>query len=356
MSNKLSANEMHRLEQWLGLSLNEPLIPDVLGHSGFSALMASAKTAASASPSPDGRNGNPDVTPSGRGKRSKPSHITTSQVPFNSDALGYLSAEEEFFHRHGLDTEAPPQQSLEGAAGIFFAERRRQLITAAGTIAHAVFDTQALNFLRWTRRYALIKHSGSPRKKRPIDQWLLHWEDPEICLWRPPAPHADTSALKAQRHHTRVEFLTQWQDLQQALGLDVKKIPEAYAAKKRVFYEQLWAVDTTHWTDAAFFPAGFPVIAHEALTKLLRLRKDGRLDWDPCKYALTDQFDWITALRNHQPIDDLRYEALKRQHHKTLAAMPEDPIVGQWMEAVQRGEYDPNDDMARARFLKTLGK
>lgn len=367
MAKKLSTKEIHYLETWLGLTLNDPLTPDVLGRAGFSAL-----TAPAVKPILIGNNekknqeelsSEPGITPSGRGKRSNPSSQSkTSQAfAFSSDTLGYLSAEDEYFYSHAMGAEAPSKNSLEGEAGIFFARRRDQLIRVAGAIAYAVFDTQALDFLRWTRRYVLIKHSGSPRKGRPVDQWLLNWVDPLKFL--PPSytrnlPPEKIRVLSERRERIRNTFLNQWQNLEKTFGLGLAPtMPERWSRQKRAFYEELWSADVSHWSNAAFFPVGYPDVTQDTIIQLLKPFKDARYDWDPCKYALTDQFDWIIAGRNHQPIEDPRYDAMKRMHLERLATMPKDPIVEQWMQAVSRGEFDPNDDTAITRFLnKALEK
>lgn len=355
MTKGLSGSEIHYLETWLGLTLNDPLIPDILSYSGFSALTASGIKAI-----PVVNRDEPGVPPSGQGKRSKTSsHKALRPSAFNAEALSYLSAEEEYFYRQAVDGEQHSSNNLQGPAGAFFAHRRGELLIAAMTIAHTIFGTQGREFLHWTRRYALIKYSGSPRRGRPIDQWLMNWEDPVQAPLRQRTSPDKIAKLQEQRQQIRLEFLIQWQALEKALGLDATKtLPELWSAKKRAFYEELWASNPTHahWANASFFPNGFPAMTQETLIQLLHPRKDGRLDWDPCRYALTDPFDWLIALYSHQPIDDPQYQEMRQKQHQQLAASLPDPLVDQWMMAVARGEYNANDPNALTRFLKATGK
>lgn len=195
-----STQEMHRLEDWLGLTLNGFLLAGLI-----ELLRYDEHTR--------GHYLNDASLPS-------KSQYNVLSGPFTPQALRLLEPDDAapLFQLAAVLSDDELNQTW---IGQIVRDRQTALLRAAHTAAQETFGPYARDFLDWTRRRFLVEWNGD--KKKGLDSMLLaDW--PESL---------------------RISFLEKLGATREAILYK----PAQWQRKKRAFYETLWESDAIHWDD-----------------------------------------------------------------------------------------------------------
>ncbi|WP_053961238.1 hypothetical protein [Sulfobacillus thermosulfidooxidans] len=206
MTNEVTTQEMHRLEDWLGLTLNGFLLASLIE---FLRYDAHAR----------GHYLDDSIWPS-------KTQNQPFEGPFTPQALRLVNpntAAPFVF----LSSVLSAEELNHTWVGKQVRERQTQFLQAAHRTAQAVFDQHAFNFLEWNRRRFLIDWNGD-KKKGPDAQRLADWHEPQ-----------------------RTVFLETWEAIRHRIPYQSAQ----WHRKKRAFYTALWGADDRHWRDNFGFNA-----------------------------------------------------------------------------------------------------
>ena len=202
-----TTQEMHRLEDWLGLTLNGFLL------AGLIELLRYDEHA--------------------RGRylddASLPSKAQYNPLvgPFTPQALRLLNPDDAapLFRMAAIHSDDELNQTWIGQT---VRDRQVALLRASHITARDIFGANARDFLDWTRRRFLVEWNGD-KKNGPNAIPLADWPDPT----------------------QRIQFLKRLEACRTSIPYKTAQ----WHRKKRMFYEALWEADDLHWGDNLGFGA-----------------------------------------------------------------------------------------------------
>jgi len=197
---QFTTQEMHRLEDWLGLTLNGFLLAGLIQLLRYDEHSKGHYV--------------DDVVFAGRAQY----HPLTG--PFTPQALRLLDPNDAapLFRLAALQTDDELNQTRFGQA---LRDRQVALLRGAHAASRNVFGVHSRDFLDWTRRKFLIDWNGD-KKKGPQATPLADWPEP-----------------------AKNSFLEKQETLRDAIPYKAAQ----WHRKKRAFYETLWGSDNIHWED-----------------------------------------------------------------------------------------------------------
>jgi hypothetical protein len=208
--------EMHRLEDWLGLTLNGFLLASLIELLRYDEHAKGHYV--------------DDVFLAGRAQ------YQPLAGPFTPHALRLLDPDDAapLFRLAAVQTDEDLNHTWIGQT---LRDRQIALLRAAHQAAQKTFGDHRRSFLDWTRRRFLMEWNGD-KKKGPSSRTLADWPEPVRSSF------LDTLAITRA---TLPYKQAQWQ------------------RKKRTFYETLWEADEIHWEDN--FGFGTPLSFYDRDTK-----------------------------------------------------------------------------------------